>query len=207
MFGRDPNSLTNARGLLPSDRPHIARVMGTVAVPRTGLTVAGNLQSYSGTPWTASTQISLPLPQRDQRVLLEPRGSRRLPSQTLLDVRVSRTIRAGGGLRIELLADVLNVLNSTAAEGLATDNLFSPNFGKPTVFVDPRRVMAAAQGDLGTLKSRRRFTGVQGEARVGDGAVRASSAFHADETPPCRSQPGRRTSRGAPIRRAWRVWH
>ena len=28
-FGRDPNDLTNARGRLPNDRPHMFRVMGT----------------------------------------------------------------------------------------------------------------------------------------------------------------------------------
>ena len=35
-FGQDPNSLTNARGRLPNDRPHMLRVMGSVDVPRTG---------------------------------------------------------------------------------------------------------------------------------------------------------------------------
>jgi hypothetical protein len=51
--------------------------------------------------------------------------------------------------RIELLLDVLNVLNSTAEEGLATDNLFSPNFGVPSVFVDPRRAMLSVRLNLG----------------------------------------------------------
>src|SRR5207253_8281876 len=87
-FGRDPNNLTNARGRLPNDRPHIVRVMGTVDVPRTGFVIAANLQYFSGKPWAATAQISLP--QGDQRILLEPRGSRRLSSQSLLDVRVSR---------------------------------------------------------------------------------------------------------------------
>ena len=64
-------------------------------------------------------------PQGDQRILLEPRGSRRLSSQSLLDVRVSRTIRFGGARSIELLVDVLNALNDTAEEGLASENLFS----------------------------------------------------------------------------------
>ena len=66
------------------------RVMGTVDVPRTGVVVAANLQYFSGKPWAATAQIALP--QGDQRILLEPRGSRRLSSQSLLDVRVSRTI-------------------------------------------------------------------------------------------------------------------
>ena len=146
-FGRDPNDLTNARGRLPNDRPHMLRVMGSVDVPRTGFVIAANLQHVSGKPWAATAQIELP--QGPQRIFLESRGSRRLSSQSLLDVRLSRTVRFGGVGRIELLLDVLNALNDTAAEGLATDNLFSPTFGQPTVFMDPRRAMIGVRLNLG----------------------------------------------------------
>jgi hypothetical protein len=147
LFGRDPNDLTNARGRLPNDRPHIFRVMGAIDVPGTGLVVAANLQHFSGKPWAATTQV--PLPQGDVRILLEPRGSRRLSSQTLLDVRLSRPISFGTRGRIELLLDVLNVLNDTAEEGLASDNLFSPTFAGPTLFMDPRRVMLGVRLNVG----------------------------------------------------------
>jgi hypothetical protein len=146
-FGRDPNNLTNAYGRLPNDRPQMFRVMGAIDVPRTGFTVAGSFQYFSGKPWAASTQIALP--QGDQRILIEPRGTRRLSSQSLLDVRVSRTIRVGSQGHVELLLDLLNVLNDTAEESLATDNIASPNFGRPTVFVDPRRAMVAIRLNLG----------------------------------------------------------
>jgi hypothetical protein len=109
--------------------------------------VAANLQHFSGKPWTATAQISLP--QGDQRILLEPRGSRRLSPQSLLDVRLSRTIATGGVGRIELIVDLLNVLNDRAEEGLATDNLFSPNFGQSSVFIDPRRAMLSMRLNLG----------------------------------------------------------
>jgi hypothetical protein len=146
-FGQDPNSLTNATGRLPNDRPHMLRVMGSVDVPRTGLVVAANVQYFSGKPWAASAQIALP--QGDQRILLEPRGSRRLSAQTLVDVRVSRTIALRGSTRVELLVDVFNALNDTAEEGLATDNKFSPTFGQPTAFVDPRRAMVGVRLNIG----------------------------------------------------------
>jgi hypothetical protein len=146
-FGRDPNNLVHADGRLPNDRPHMFRMMGTIDVPHTGFAVGANLQYYSGKPWAATAQVSLL--QGDQRILLEPRGSRRLSSQSLLDVRVSRTILNGRAGRIELLLDVLNVLNDSAEEALATDNLFSPNFGLPTVFVDPRRAMLSVRLNLG----------------------------------------------------------
>jgi hypothetical protein len=146
-FGRDPNSLTNARGRLPNDRPHLFRAASSWHVPGTGFVVAGNLQRLSGKPWAASTQIALP--QGDTRILLEPRGSRRLSSQTLLDLRLSRAVPGGSVGRLELLVDVLNAFNRATEEGLATDNLYSPAFGKATVFVDPRRVMLGARLNLG----------------------------------------------------------
>jgi hypothetical protein len=146
-FGRDPNSLTNAEGRLPNDRPHMFRGAVSWDVPRIGVHVAGNVQFLSGKPWAASAQISLP--QGDQRVLLEPRGTRRLPSLTLLDLRVSKSLTLGGVGRVELLMDVLNAFNQATEEGLATDNLYSQNFGQPTVFVDPRRVMLGVRLNLG----------------------------------------------------------
>lgn len=146
-FGQDPNSLTNARGRLPNDRPHMARLMGSVEVPWIGVNAAGNAQYFSGKPWAASVQLALP--QGDQRVLLEPRGSRRLSSQTLVDVRISRSVPLGGTRRIELLMDVLNLLNDAAEEALATDNFLSPNFGQPSAFVDPRRAMLGVRLNLG----------------------------------------------------------
>jgi hypothetical protein len=146
-FGRDPNDLTNADGRLPNDRPHALRIMGTVDVPHTGIVIAANLQRFSGKPWAATTQIGLK--QGSQRILLEPRGSRRLSSQSLLDLRVSKAITYARAGRIEVLLDLLNVLDDTAEEALASDNLSSANFGQPIAFVDPRRAMLGVRLNLG----------------------------------------------------------
>lgn len=81
--------------------------------------------------------------------MLEPRGSRRLSSQTLLDLRLSRALSFRGLGRIELLLDVLNALNSSAEEALATDNPFAPTFGRGVAFVDPRRAMVGVRLTLG----------------------------------------------------------
>ena len=147
VFGRDPNDLQNARGRLANDRPHMFRVMGSVDVPHTGFTVAANVQHFSGKPWAASTRVSLP--QGDRRILLEPPGSRRLSSQSLLDLRVSRTLRFSAVGRVELLMDVLNLLNDTAEEGLVTDNRFGSTFGEPNLWVSPRRLILGARLNLG----------------------------------------------------------
>jgi hypothetical protein len=138
-FGRDPNTLTNAIGRLSDDRTHLFRVMGSLPIPRTGVVFASNFQYLTGLPWAATAQVSLP--QGLTRILLETPGARRLSSQTLMDVRLSKAIELASKTRIELLLDVFNALNSTAEERLADDNLFSQNFGRPSVFVDPRRAM------------------------------------------------------------------
>jgi hypothetical protein len=119
--------------------------------------IAGNVQYLAGLPWAATAQIySLPL--EGQRVLLEPRGSRRLSAQKLLDLRLSKPLHLGERGQAELLLDMLNVLDSSADEGLVDDNYFSPNFGRPKVFVDPRRAMLGVPIHVG--KATARFIGL-----------------------------------------------
>jgi hypothetical protein len=147
-FGQDPNDLTNAEGRLPNDRPHIFRTTGVWQVPWQGLLVAANFQYFSGRPWMATTNVTLP--QGSQRIMLETRGTRRLSSQSLLDLRVSKTLDLPGASSIDLLFDVLNLLNDTAEEALQTDNLLGGTaFGNPTQFMDPRRAMIGVRLNLG----------------------------------------------------------
>ena len=86
--------------------------------------MAANLQHVSGKPWAASAQVSLPQ-NPTQRILLEPRGTRRLSSQTLLDMRVARPIAIGRAGRIDVLLDVLNLLNEDAEESIVSDTQVS----------------------------------------------------------------------------------
>src|SRR5262245_30646777 len=154
-FGRDPNDLINARGRLPNDRPHVFRVMGSTVLPRTGILLAASFQHYTGKPWAAAAQVDRNQAQQ-QRILIETRGSRRMSSQSLLDLRVSRRFSAGRVGRVELLLDVLNALDDVAEEALATDVQVTervaanPDFGKPTIYVDPRRVIFGVRLGLGS---------------------------------------------------------
>ena len=72
-----------------------------------------------------------------------------MSSQTLLDLRLSRLIHVARGMTVELLADVLNALDDTAAEALAGDNLYTPTFGQTSIFMDPRRAMLSVRLNLG----------------------------------------------------------
>ncbi len=145
-FGQDPNDLTNASGRLANDRPHMFRTDVAVHL-KMKILVAARLQYFSGRPWAATTQVSLP--QGSQRIMLEPRGSERLPSQTLLDLRVAKTFALGHAASADLMFDVLNLTNDAAAEAIQSDNLFATTFGQPTQFMDPRRVMLGVRLNLG----------------------------------------------------------
>jgi hypothetical protein len=111
--------------------------------------VAANLQHLSGKPWAATARVNLPQDVQ-RRILIEPRGSRRLPSQTLLDIRISRAFRLGDLGLIDLRIDVLNILNDTAEESIQTDvKSDQVAFGRPNTFLDPRRAMLSVKLNLG----------------------------------------------------------
>jgi hypothetical protein len=110
--------------------------------------VAADFRQLSGKPWAASATTSVPQ-NLQQRILLEPRGTRRLSSQSLLNLRVSKTISFGRTGQVELMLDVLNVLNDTAEEGLVSDNVAASTFNQPNTFIDPRRAMLGVRVNLG----------------------------------------------------------
>jgi hypothetical protein len=142
-FGRDPNDLTNATGILPNDRTHMLRAQGSVEIPRAGVLVGAGFQYLTGRPYSGFANVTLP--QGVRPIFVEPFGSRRLSSQTILDFRVSKIVRFGARANVELLMDVLNALDDRAEEGVATRNFYSPNFGRGVDFIPPRRAMIGAK--------------------------------------------------------------
>ncbi|MGH9388002.1 MAG: TonB-dependent receptor domain-containing protein, partial [Vicinamibacteria bacterium] len=144
--GRDPNEVINAEGNLPADRTHMFRVQAGFDVPKVGVIVAGSFQHLTGAPWAAASIVSLP--QGPRSILIEPRGSRRLPSQNLLDLRISKAFTFGAGKRVEVLLDLLNALNDDANQWVATSNFFSPSFGEGRNFLSSRRVMLGVRASF-----------------------------------------------------------
>ncbi|MGH9390166.1 MAG: TonB-dependent receptor domain-containing protein [Vicinamibacteria bacterium] len=142
-FGRDPNDLIHATGILPNDRTHMLRAQGSVEIPRAGVLLGAGFQYLTGRPFSGFANVTLP--QGVRPIFVEPFGSRRLSSQTILDLRVSKIFRLGPTGSIEVLVDVLNALNDTAEEGVATRNFYSPNFGVGVDFITPRRAMIGAK--------------------------------------------------------------
>jgi len=72
-----------------------------------------------------------------------------LSSQTVLDLRVSKLFALPGAGHVELRADVLNLLNDTAEENIASDSYNATPPGQGVVFLDPRRVMLSVKVSFG----------------------------------------------------------
>jgi outer membrane receptor protein involved in Fe transport len=142
-FGRDPNDLTHATGILPNDRTHMLRAQGSGEIPRVGILLGAGFQYLTGRPYTGIANVTLP--QGVRPIFIEPFGSRRLSAQTILDLRISKIFRFGPARSLEVMLDVLNALDDTAEEGLATRNFYSPNFGVGVDFIPPRRAMIGAK--------------------------------------------------------------
>ena len=144
-FGRgDPNQEINAEGRLTDDRTHVLRAQAVAEIPKLGVLLGANLQFLTGKPWAASTFVSLP--QGGVNILLEPMGTRRLPSQTLLDLRFSKVFEVGERGRLEFSLDVLNALDDRTALWVRGTDPFRPDFGELGGFNPwPRRLLLGAK--------------------------------------------------------------
>ena len=142
-LGRDPNQFINATGNLQNDRTHTLRVTGAILAPGDVL-LGFNYAWFTGKPWGGGELVDRRvLPQGHQWVYAEPPGTRRLESQNILDLRISRAFRSAGDgdRKIELLVDVLNLFNVAATEDIASRTFGSSVFGIGERWIDPRRAL------------------------------------------------------------------
>ena len=116
-FYDDPNSMINAYGRLDYQREHLVKVQGTYMAPM-GITISGYYQFGSGVPYTRvirSYEAGLgSLYQGGVSIFAEARGTRRLPDQHLLDLRIEKAFNVGRG-EIALQFDAYNVFNNNKA--------------------------------------------------------------------------------------------
>lgn len=144
-FGQNPNDFVNAAGRLVGERPHTFKTQLVAELPL-GFLVGLNYLYETGRVWARTIRVpDLGFPS-DPTVQMEQRdGSRRLPAHNLLDLRFQKDVRFGKEARFSLFADVLNVFNDDANESLLTRRGDSEDFGVPSAFLLPRRVMVGAK--------------------------------------------------------------
>jgi hypothetical protein len=140
---QDPNGSIFNDGLLDTDRPHLFVVVSSFLIPRIETQLSATLQSVSGNPFAPQAQVQLP--QGRLSVNIERAdGTYSLPRQDLLNFRLTKSLFQQGPRRLELAAEVANVLQNKAAQSIVTRNLFATTFNQPSTWVLPRRMWFSA---------------------------------------------------------------
>ena len=108
---KDPNYQYNADGKATFDPTHVFKMQGMVMLPL-GINLGANFSAFSGRNYTRMLRIG-GLNQGYINLFTEPRGSRRMPTQVNLDIRLHKILNFGDrGSGLGLTLDVFNVLNA-----------------------------------------------------------------------------------------------
>jgi hypothetical protein len=136
----DPNNLVdsvrNGRGPTDvvgsgssNDQPHAFKLLGSYQAPF-GITVGANYQALSGLP--IDRVLSVPLSQGTTSYRVEERGTHRSDMLNLLSIRADKSFRINGPRRISIVAEVHNLLNSSA--GQSNYGSLTRNFASQAAF-------------------------------------------------------------------------
>lgn len=147
-----PNSLVNAQGRLTHDQRHQFKLQGTWLHPSRHLLFSANYTYYSGDTWTPRADCLLTdegngvlgdgildcheFPQGPVVYFSEPRGSRRLPAHSQIDIRAQWIHRFDNQSRLALFADIFNLTNQSVP--LAVETMMDEEFGNPATLSFPR---------------------------------------------------------------------
>jgi hypothetical protein len=108
-----------------------------------GIQVSSNYELRSGDPWARTFEFTGGKNVLSVLANVEPVGTRRLPNINLLDVRFQKNLGLGASRRLELRANVFNLLNTNVATSV--QNLSGSLFGTVLARVLPRIVSFEAQ--------------------------------------------------------------
>ena len=95
------------------DQPHAFKLLGSYQAPF-GITVGANYQALSGL--TRDRNLSVAFAQGTANIRVEPRGTYRADSLNLLSLRADKSFRINGPRRASIIAELHNVLNSSAGQ-------------------------------------------------------------------------------------------
>jgi hypothetical protein len=143
IFGTSDQNNPNyqfRQGVIGNDVPVAAKVSGSYQAPW-GLLASAVFQHYTGFPESTTvlvTSATVPLTQVSQSIVVEPRGTTRLPDVNLLDLNVKKRLKAGPRFTAEPTVEVYNVLNSSAIQARTT--ILGPAYGRAANIVFGRMV-------------------------------------------------------------------
>ena len=161
--------LVNADGRMTNDRPHEVKAFLGYDIPKLDISVNAHYRLLSGATYTpfqrfGSGTINFSVGSyyfgyvAGRQPLLEPRGSRRLPTDHVLDLRLEKVFNVAGSHRISVFADFLNITNQGTVTGrlsrVPSTTLFLPLPAEPGTteaigFEAPSSIRAPRQINLG----------------------------------------------------------
>jgi len=116
-------------GAVGMDLPWVLKASGIYEAPY-GVMVAGNLQSYAGSPESTTVQVSsntVALTQVNQSIQIEPRGTTRTPSLTLVDMSFRKVFRRAER-SFEPVFEVHNLMNVATVQ--SRNSVLGPAYGQ-----------------------------------------------------------------------------
>jgi carboxypeptidase family protein/TonB-dependent receptor-like protein len=139
--GQDPNDYINLAGRIATiDRPHMLQSQGLVQIPRIGAFVSANVMILSGFPYAPNAVVALPQGTRAVNIAPPGSGKNRAPWQKLVSARISKALALGGTRKLELIANVNNLLQNKAYQTYVTLNYFNASFAQPAAWIEPRNM-------------------------------------------------------------------
>jgi hypothetical protein len=142
-FGANPNDFINSDGRLLGDRPVVGKIQFVYNAPW-GLMFGANYNYQTGRLWVRQARV----PNLGVRptINLEPlTGDRRVSNWNFIDLRIQKDVKFAGDANVAVFGDLLNLTNSDANEYVGSRLATQTNFGVPTRFVQPRRLMIGAK--------------------------------------------------------------
>jgi hypothetical protein len=152
-------ALVNTDGRSTYDQRHELKAYATYQIPVAEVSVNAYYHLLSGLRYTpyeqlGSSTLNFPQSSRGRRVLLDTRGVDGVDTEHLLDLRLEKIFKVGGGNdRLSVYFDIKNIFNASAVND-AQDRY--PNtsiggvaepiaFGAPAGVVDPRQLTLGAR--------------------------------------------------------------
>jgi hypothetical protein len=154
QFQTPTRALVNTFGEVRTSRRHEIKLYASYLIPRAELQVNAYFRSLSGRTYTpferfSSRVINFSPSFRGRQPLLEPRGSRKLGSEHVLDLRLEKLFNLGDTNRVSVYADIANVFN-TGVVTRPVERVPSESIGNiPVPFGGPRALTPARQVTLG----------------------------------------------------------
>ena len=157
IFETPVRSLVNTEGNLTNDRRHEFKVLASYRIPKVDVSLNTFVRAMSGrnyTPFQQFTNAQLNAPASKRQPWLEPRGSRRLPTDVTVDIRLEKEFSLGGRDRIGIFADITNMTNrSTVTSRLTrvptTEVTVAPGESVDLPFEAPGAIVAPRQAQIG----------------------------------------------------------